>query len=406
MKRELVIIFFLLAFNLSSFAQSGWQTITLPSGVTKTTRLNFVNANTGYLMANAIYKTSDAGITWVQKTTTFDVSVFYSLAFLNSSTGYFCQAGNITFKTTNGGDNWQQLSDNASGYTMKFINVNTGWLASNRFVAKTTNGGLNFTVTDLGDTAYALFCMDFINDNTGWVAGMKSIFKTINGGVNWFGLSNFASSPTTQVFAMDFINESTGFLAGTGGMICKTTDSGITWEKTYPGTATLRDIKFVNNNTGWACGGGANLHKTTNTGSNWVKYNLDSTYFLIDIEFINENTGWLTTNTNKLFKTTDGGTVFVTQISSNVPEIFELNQNYPNPFNPTTTINYKVKETVHITLKVYDSKGKEVETLTDENHNTGSYSIIFNASNLSSGIYYYKLSSENFSETKKMILIK
>lgn len=299
--RKTIIIIFLLA-SLTCFAQSGWQTITLPSAVTKTTRLNFVNANTGYLIANAIYKTSDAGITWVQKTTTFDVSVFYSLAFLNSSTGYFCQAGNITFKTTNGGDNWQLLTSNTGGYCMKFLNDNTGFLASNRYVSKTTNGGIDFTTFDLGDTAYALFCIDFINDNTGWIAGMKSIFKTTNGGSNWQGTSNFGTSPSTAAYAMDFINESIGFLAGTSGNIYKTTDRGLTWQVQNLGNAVLRDVNFINNQTGWVCGGNGNLCKTTNTGSNWISVPTDSAYSMVDIEFVNENTGWITTSSKNSSK--------------------------------------------------------------------------------------------------------
>ncbi len=85
---------------------------------------------------------------------------------------------------------------------------------------------------------------------------------------------------------------------------------------------------------------------------------------------------------------------------------FALGQNYPNPFNPSTVINYAVQHNSHVTLKVYDLLGNEVVSLVDEQKPAGEYFAEFNASNLSSGIYFYRLSAGNFSEMKKMVLIK
>jgi len=93
------------------------------------------------------------------------------------------------------------------------------------------------------------------------------------------------------------------------------------------------------------------------------------------------------------------------------PEIFELYQNYPNPFNPTTKIIYIIPtvETGHapsVQLKVYDVLGSEIVTIVNEQKTTGSYQIEFNATNLPSGIYFYQLIAENFSDTKKMVLLR
>ncbi len=85
---------------------------------------------------------------------------------------------------------------------------------------------------------------------------------------------------------------------------------------------------------------------------------------------------------------------------------FELKQNYPNPFNPSTVIKYFIPIKNFVTLKIYDSKGTEVITLVNENKSPGEYEIQFANKNLSSGIYYYKLTAGDFSETKKMILLK
>lgn len=92
--------------------------------------------------------------------------------------------------------------------------------------------------------------------------------------------------------------------------------------------------------------------------------------------------------------------------SSSSPVDFSLNQNYPNPFNPNTIISWNVPFDSYQTLKVYDVLGNEVASLVNEYRTAGSYSINFNASNLSSGVYYYKLTAGNFTETKKMILIR
>lgn len=85
---------------------------------------------------------------------------------------------------------------------------------------------------------------------------------------------------------------------------------------------------------------------------------------------------------------------------------FELKQNYPNPFNPSTKIEFSLLNKEFVTLKVYDSEGRIVKILEQGVFQAGSYSINFSAENLSSGIYYYELTTERFSEVKKMIFIK
>jgi hypothetical protein len=85
---------------------------------------------------------------------------------------------------------------------------------------------------------------------------------------------------------------------------------------------------------------------------------------------------------------------------------FELQQNYPNPFNPVTTIEYSIPDNSVVTIKVYDMLGKEVATIINKYQEYGSYIVTWNASNLSSGTYIYKLTAGNYSESKKMILNK
>ena len=88
------------------------------------------------------------------------------------------------------------------------------------------------------------------------------------------------------------------------------------------------------------------------------------------------------------------------------PVEFALEQNYPNPFNPTTSINYSIHEAGNVELKVYDILGNEVATLVNEAKSPGNYVTGFNASSFASGIYIYTLRTNNFVQTKKMILMK
>jgi hypothetical protein len=99
-------------------------------------------------------------------------------------------------------------------------------------------------------------------------------------------------------------------------------------------------------------------------------------------------------------------TIGIKKISSEVPEKSKLKQNYPNPFNPTTTIEYDVSGADFVTIKVYDHTGKLVRTLAESTHQPGKYSVVFDASNLSSGVYFYTLSSDGFAQTKKMLMVK
>jgi subtilisin-like proprotein convertase family protein len=101
-----------------------------------------------------------------------------------------------------------------------------------------------------------------------------------------------------------------------------------------------------------------------------------------------------------------GGTLTGLSNIGILPTKFELSQNYPNPFNPTTKINFAIPKQGFVTMKIYDALGREVRTLVNEVKTAGNYTVDFNASELSSGVYFYRLQSGDFSDIKRMILIK
>jgi hypothetical protein len=125
------------------------------------------------------------------------------------------------------------------------------------------------------------------------------------------------------------------------------------------------------------------------------------------VYFISDSVGWAAGNNGIIIKTNTGGEpIGIKRISNEVPETYVLSQNYPNPFNPETIINFQLPKSGNVKLIVYDILGKEVATLVDQHLNSGSYDIEWNASHLSSGVYFYRLITSDFSETKKMILMK
>ncbi|HMS34679.1 MAG TPA: T9SS type A sorting domain-containing protein [Ignavibacteria bacterium] len=96
----------------------------------------------------------------------------------------------------------------------------------------------------------------------------------------------------------------------------------------------------------------------------------------------------------------------IDEVNIGIPSKYELSQNYPNPFNPFTNFKFEIPESGFVTLKIYNTSGMEVATIVSESMNAGYYSINFNASSLSSGVYFYTISANNFVQTKKMMLVK
>ncbi len=94
------------------------------------------------------------------------------------------------------------------------------------------------------------------------------------------------------------------------------------------------------------------------------------------------------------------------EVNFEVPLEFNVSQNYPNPFNPNTTISYTLPEASQVKLTVYNSLGEELSTLVNSFNEAGAHTVNFNAARLASGMYFYKIEANGFSQVKKMILMK
>ena len=125
-------------------------------------------------------------------------------------------------------------------------------------------------------------------------------------------------------------------------------------------------------------------------------------YCVVDGGLYGNNSDFIGIDEISIYRTNVG----INPINSNVPGNYSLMQNYPNPFNPSTKINFAIPKAGLITVKVYNILGKEITTLVNENLPAGNYSVNFSGSNLTSGVYFYRLESNGYTATKKMLLTK
>jgi len=202
-----------------------------------------------------------------------------------------------------------------------------------------------------------------------------------------------------------------GLVVGVNGSILLTTDGSTTWQEIPSGVfENLWSVHFIDYDNGWIAGDVGTVLRTRDGGFTWEKqFSGVASNTLTSVCFIDTMNGWVTGEGGTIIYTTDGGgivSVETNELSSTLPESFLLLQNYPNPFNPSTTIKYRIPELSFVTLKVYDVLGTEVAALVDEEKPAGEYAIHFNANGLTSGVYFYQLNAGNYSEAKKMLLLR
>ena len=435
----------LLIFVSNTQLNSQW--VSQSSGVSsQLLSVYFVNQAIGFACGvnGKVLKTTNGGANW-QASTVLDTShVFTSLHFINPVTGFIAGrililgqtfvAKPIILKTTNGGGTWNSLLSD-SGYTLRsvyFINENTGFASGglygagpNKFLT-TTNGGSSWEINSFLAPGY-LYSVSFHDMNTGFtVSSLGTIYRTTNSGQNW----NFLASLIDELHSIIFLTSEIGFSTGGGrtdssGHIYKSVNGGTNWNLVYTDNlGKIDQLKFANSNIGFAVGHieyqplmiPSRIIKTTNSGDNWYVDTVFSNIGgLTSLFFTDQNTGYAVGSNGVILKTTTGGNpIGIKPGTGELPIEFSLSQNYPNPFNPSTKIRFDIPATPlssigegpGVRLTIYDILGRKVTALVNEQLKPGTYEVEWDAGDYSSGVYFYTLQTESFSETKKMVLIK
>ncbi|MCX6162755.1 MAG: T9SS type A sorting domain-containing protein, partial [Ignavibacteriae bacterium] len=370
--------------------------------------------------------------------------------FENNLTGYACGGRYINsyeslqflFKTTNAGDNWTKIVSYGGVMTTEYffdVHVQSNFIYLTRGgtdamctvggLLSSTNSGSNYSYSIYGESVDRI-C--FVNQQTGWVSvehgcdtpyGERKIYKTTNSGASWVLQYNDASQfmgfyNSNSLMNVRFIDLNTGFTlyrAREKAKFAKTTNGGLNWDSVSFQHQNSQAMFFVNANSGWIGGTSSMdsglIRRTTNSGQNW-QIQKSGNGQINSIFFINDLTGWAVGLNNVILKTVTGGVTDIKVVSDELPVSYSLSQNYPNPFNPSTNIRYDIP-VCHsgegrnlVKLTIFDALGREVETLVNEHQSAGTYEATFDASQYPSGIYFYRLQTESFTETKRMTFVK
>jgi photosystem II stability/assembly factor-like uncharacterized protein len=417
MKAFKIIFILLFLFNIS-FSQQGW--FLQPGGTANYLYWAcFVGPNTGWVVgqASTVLKTTNSGLNWIAQNPSAP-GFLYSIFFIDQNTGWTVGQSGAIIKTINAGANWSAQTSGFPSeylYSVFFTDVNTGYIVgSSGLILKTTNGGTNWTqqTSPVTNTLSCLYFPPSATSMIGYAAGgtgtSGTILKTSNAGQSW----DLQTVGTNWFFGTYFVNLVAGWAVGFNGVIYRTTDGGGNWVPQVSNTTNrLVAVSFPNNNTGYAVGYSGTIVKTTNAGNNWFAQYDPSTNNLWGVCFIDENTGWAAGWNGTILHTTNGGLVFVKKIGTDVPVSYELSQNYPNPFNPSTKIGFEIPASgvinmFHVRLKIYDIRGKEVAELYNGQLQSGKYEIQWDGNDQPSGVFFYELRTDNFSQAKKMLLLK
>ncbi len=398
-----VFCFWLLTSISAAYAQTGWVQQTVAAPGIDFYSVHFRNASLGLAVGTngTIMKTTNGGIVWVPKLS-LTTNTLYSVKWSNNDNDAIAVGqGGIVLKTTNAVELWTSQTFSNTLYSLYYSGTFGYAVGANGTILATTNGGANWTALTSGTTE-SLNCISMALDNYGLVAGAVGVIRKTIEGIAWTGLP---SGTASDLKGVTFPYFNTGWACGSAGTILKTTDAGLNWARQNVTSGVLNSIHLGAFDKLWTVGNAGKIMNSTNAGTNWIDQTSPVTTNLNCVYMVDATTGYIAGASGIILKTVNGG-VGVRTISSEVPGEFKLFSNYPNPFNPITKIKFNVPKSEIISLKIYDINGKLVEELFNNNFSAGSYEAEWNAKNFASGIYFNKVESASFSDTKRMMLVK
>jgi len=418
--RTMLVVFTLVDILAQSYE---WNTISeVPSGMNK---IYFVDPINGWVVGDSgkIYSTVNGGTTWLPQISG-TINKLVSLYFIDNQIGFASGYNRTLLQTNNKGNRWstvQVVSDSGTIYSSLSTDIDNNLYFISNFgeVYSSNDSGVSWqNIYNFNE--YGFSYIDYSNKPVCFAKlyGIGVLFKSIDGGNTWKKLTAILS----PAFCGDFysLNGSIGWITESwlqsssfhdSASIYFSSDSGETWtpQSTLEGRA-INNLVFADTLEGWCSSYGvvpAKIYFTSDGGKSWTsQFECDSTDYIEDIFFLNNSYGWTLTNQGKIIKYGEPIQVSADKPGNIYAEEFIIYQNYPNPFNPTTSISFRLPTRSFVTLKVFDILGKEIETMISEEMPAGSYSREWNAVNLPSGVYFYRLQAGSFTQMKKLILLK
>ncbi|MBK8944070.1 MAG: T9SS type A sorting domain-containing protein [Ignavibacteriae bacterium] len=350
--------------------------------------LSCVISNTNYIYITAarrIYKSIDKGQNWETIVDTLPVSFVHTIG-ISPNGKIFIGANSTNYCSKDNGKSWTKLDLENQVQEYLFINddvilagVISGYFPNPpSFIYRSSDGGETWEEVLTLERTYS---WSFVQGKDGNIFAASSQYDTLN-----------------------------------SGGIYLSVDNGINWKQVNNGLPSLKVKKIAIDSKGTIFNTieNAGIYYSTNNGNNWEKIDvglIDSTINSIFID--SKDNLYIGTKTdNDTASIYLGSTITSIQKKEIVNPIeFILSQNYPNPFNPTTRINYTIpinvnSEQTKVRLIIYNILGEKVKTLVDNLQSVGSYHIEFHASDFPTGVYFYKLQAGEFTQTKKMLLVK
>ncbi len=412
-KKLIVVLFLLTAIN----ASGQWVPTSAPIGGTVNALVisgSNIFAGTQY---NGVFLSTNNGTNWsVKGLTGMEIT-----SFAVSGSNIFAGANySGVYLSTNNGSNWTAVNTGLSGQSVRAVAVSgTNIFAGtyNGGVFLSTNNGANWTSVGLTDRGIWTFAVSGANIYAG-TYNTGGVYLSTNSGANWT-LTGLSSVPVWSLAV-----SGSNIFAGTDGMMFLSTNNGTNWTENLLTSATLRirslaisgDKIFAGISDHGALHGDG-VYLSTNNGANWTNKNQGFSYpppSIHSLLIVNNSifAGAFSNTAGSVWHRFLSDILQVQTISTVTPSAYSLSQNYPNPFNPVTKIRFDIKKSgfrsqnSEVTLKIYDALGREVETLVNEQLAPGTYEVTFDGTSLNSGVYFYKLMTDGFSETKRMLLIK
>ncbi|MFZ4592056.1 MAG: T9SS type A sorting domain-containing protein, partial [Ignavibacteria bacterium] len=358
---------------------------------------------------NGLSFSTDGGVNWIQSelTTQHVNSVAINDNIIFAGMESVC-SGIGMMRSTNGGINWHEAGFYYDVFVTSMIMSGNKLLIGSQTcvdyggIYLSTDNGNTFTNTLSGQDVISIYA-----NGSNVYAGMVVNFSGTNGGINvssdggynWQYIGPGGKSINAVTVNGNYI------FAGTGTGVWVTTNNGTNWTQT---TLTSKVYALLSTGNYLFAGTEANgVYFSSNNGSSWTQKNQG----LVNNQYVSK----IVLQNNKLYASTYGNSVFqrdlaeivsVNNISTEIPSGYSLSQNYPNPFNPITNIKFSIINSGNVKLIVYNIMGKEVQSLVNERLQPGVYDAVFDGANLNSGVYFYKLVTDSYSETKKMLLVK